>query len=186
MKQAISPQTAFQDLTFTSVEEFIAKVLHLDRAGLQENFKIQGHENEGYFEYCLLERAIGWGSLHRVAGAEMILWDRFGPLASLPEEQAEKLKRRGIGTLAQIETCLYIIPLMGSHAERLMIAHHGLSTERRRQLERIGIKQDVYLHGLTTDFAEVFPTYLQKWIDYANSKGFHFENPLGVEIGRRK
>src|SRR3989344_3237593 len=97
MKQAISPQTAFQDLTFTSVEEFIAKVLHLDRAGLQENFKIQGHENEGYFEYCLLERAIGWGSLHKFSRMEAVLWDRFYPLGRLPKQETPKLKRRGIG-----------------------------------------------------------------------------------------
>ena len=186
MKQVLSAQQEIQETEFSGIERFMLNALSLNRKGLQENFHIELHEGGEYFEYRLLYKTIRRGSLHKFSSMEAVLWDRFYPLGRLPKQETPKLKRRGIGTLAQIETCLYIIPLMGSHAERLMIAHHGLSTERRRQLERINIKQEVYLYGLTYDFAEVFPTYLQKWIDYANSKGFHFENPLGVEIGRRK
>ena len=182
MKQTSSLDLGY--LGFPGIEKFMLNALSLDRAGLQENFSVDGHEN-GLFHYNLLGRTIGSGSLHACT-FEMILWDWFYPLGHLPEQEAPNLKKKGIGTLAQIESCLYVISLMGARANRFMIAHDGLSTERRRQLERIDIKQDVHCYGLTYDFAEVFPTYLQKWIDYANSKGFHFKNPLEVKSGRRQ
>ena len=171
-------QTEEEVLRFPRIEEFIQQVLSLDGEGLQRNFECEGHPN-GRFHYNVLGRTTGNGGSHLVPEDNVILWDRFFPLEELGE-RAESLKRKGIGTLANITSCLYLTSLLGPQYKDYVIAHMGTSPERRKQLERIGINRNgIKLFTKTADFAEEFPSYLRKWINYANSRGFSFENPLG-------
>ena len=171
------------------VYDFVDYVVGLSRLELQREFQTRTHATEQLmacedyiftrFNHNISEVYIGYTSFSVDLANQEIGWRVCYPLIGIKDSWefgAEQLKRKGIGTLATI-TALSSLAFnlnIDLTDENYSVLHNCVSDERIGQLQGVGIEKDCDRPEI---FEESLPTYYQKWLNYANSKGFHFEIP---------
>ena len=112
------------------------------------------------FYFYILGRQTGSASLHVSHDDELVLWRTFYP------NQSHGVTRRGAGTLAHTETLVKVVEQEGLPVS-YRIVHTSANPGRRAQLDKMRLVDGEHLES-----------YMRKSIDYANSKGFRFREPV--------
>ena len=133
--------------------EFSAKV------GLNPRFK----SFDGFhIDFFLRDFLTGHADLSLFKFDNEIVWTEFYPVENIPS-----VKKRGLGTLAMLLPLIELNKRCNLNS-KYNVTHSRITEESLAHLNRLGIKPvEMPLRD-----------YFERAVNYANSKGFRFTNPL--------
>lgn len=148
--------------------ELIDMASRLSPAELQYSIRISAQKNGTKLtnNFYMFGHHIGYSEIEFIRRPKGILWTLFYPL-----HEVNGLERRGIGTIAHVESLLAAVNYGAD--ETYFVNHMNMTNLRAAQLSRMGI-----ICG------EKMYDYMQKSISYANSRGFDFNNPFERRLKR--